>query len=115
MMGKLADESDGVDQNRLIRHPILNPPHPRVQRRKEFVLGIHILTRQSIKQRRFSRVRVANERDAEAVSGRTLRLTGSFDLVQVFLETLDPCPYESPVDLELRLTDPACTDPACLA
>src|SRR5688500_12701632 len=66
----------------------------------------------AIEERRFSGVRIADERDREYGLARfPLRLPGLLDPDQIFLEAGDACPHDPAVKLELCFTDSALRAP----
>src|SRR6185436_822328 len=108
MVGQLADEADGVDDDRLARHFGGNTLRLRVERGEKLVHRHGVAEREAIEQRRLAGVGVAHQSDGECAAPRlALRLARLLDVLQVLLEARDARTHDAAVELELRLTDAA--------
>src|SRR5687768_17182160 len=114
VMGQLADESDGIDDDRFARHLECGALRLRVERGEQLVDRFYIAAGQPVEQRRLTRVRVSDECDGKGgLTGLPLRLASLFDLLQVFLQPGDARADDSAIELELRLTDSTLRTASC--
>src|SRR6476646_5490890 len=90
MMWELADESDRVDDHGLARHLVRDALRSRVERGEQFVDRLRAATRQAVEERRFSGVRVADQRHGVDGGARlALREARPLDVLEVVLQPGD--------------------------
>jgi succinyldiaminopimelate transaminase len=112
LMGKPADEADGIRQE-VSPSVVLERARRRVQRLEESIPNRHIRVRQGVQERRLTHVRVPGQCDRGCLGALPLTPPGralAAQLVEAAAQQLDAPSRHAAVALELRLAGPAGAD-----
>src|SRR5664280_234675 len=101
---ELAEEADGVGEHDRAPAHAVEPRVPRVERREEAVLGELLRGGEAVEERRFPRVRVADERNRrDPLEPFPPHIALRLDRLELFLEPRDARPHAPTVQLDLPL------------
>ncbi len=117
-MRQVADEADGIGEQRVARIREIQTAHRRIERCEELVGRIRLRPRQPIEQRRLAGVRVPDEcdgRNRRALALAACRLALGHDFIEAAVQCLDPVAEQAAVRFELSFTRTAKSDTALLA
>ena len=118
VMGKLADEPDGIGEHHRVAATEIEPAKRRIEGGEQPVLGEDAGAGQPVEQGRFSGVRVAHQGDHRhpGPGPRAPAEPAAYaHLVEALAHHANPLVDETPIRLELRLARPAQADPPFLA
>jgi tRNA dimethylallyltransferase len=108
--GQVGDEPHGVREDDAAPRRQVDRAHRRVERGEEHVLGDNGRSGQTVEERGFSGVGVADERHdriGHARAGRTMQAAGLGDLAELALQALDALVEGAAVGLDLGLAGAA--------
>ena len=100
---ELPDESDGVGEEERLSAGGLDAARRRIEGREEAVALEDRASRDPVEERRFARVRVADDGDGEDPLAPLALLGSAMDLLELLLEARYPVAGLAAIDLDLRL------------